>query len=257
MGARGWIAGVLALCATAGAEPKPTVVDIKPFRDHLLVFQDAAGGTYVVDNTSDSKVFYGTGKQLYAQETSGRSTNGDMWSISTWAPRIPGIKPASIDRRNDGSFRKSCDGKDDAGLTQITGDKAKLILDKYQFMTEFLVHRAHMLARDDSGVYYYVDRLMKVYGGKGFRVFVGKKGAMKELALTDVASDSAGEVFSTKTGDLRLSRNHEVENGADTVVWIKGEKRSPLISLNVDMNSVVIFKDLGIYKAIGTLCDNI
>ena len=35
-------------------------------------------------------------------------------------------------------------------------------------------------------------------------MFVGKKGAMKQLPLTDVASDTAGEVFATKTGDLRL-----------------------------------------------------
>ena len=34
--------------------------------------------------------------------------------------------------------------------------------------------RSHA-ARDDSGVYYYVDRIAKIYGGKGYRVFVGKK----------------------------------------------------------------------------------
>jgi len=75
-------------------------------------------------------------------------------------------------------------------------------------MTSAIVRVPHVFARDDAGVYYYVDRIAKVYGGKGFRVFVGKKGAMKQLALTDVASDSEGDVFSTKTGDLRLVRNH-------------------------------------------------
>jgi hypothetical protein len=254
-----WLIAVATLSATAAADPKATPVNIKPFRDNLLVFQDATGGTYVVDITKDArKVFYGTSaKLLYAQDIIGAGADGDAWSLNTWAPRISQMRPGAVERRPDGSFRRYCDGKDDAGLTQVTGDKAKAILDKSQFFTEFMVHRAYMLARDDSGVYYYVDRLTKDYGGKGYRVFVGKKGAMKQLPLLDTASDTAGEVFSTKTGDLRLTKNHEANIVPDTVVWIKGEKRSALISLDVDMNSTVIFKDLGIYTFLGTLCDNL
>jgi len=255
------VGSVVAICLTftavALADPKPTAVDSKPFRAELLVFKDASGGTYVVrKNDSESRLFYGTGKVLYEQRIVGRSRNGDAWSITTWAPRIPGIRPAYFERKDDGTFQKSCDGKDDAVLTQLTGDKAKAVLDGTQLMTEALVRRPHLLARDDSGVYYYVDRLAAAYGGKGFRVFAGKKGAMKQLSLTDVASDSAGEVFSTKTGDLRLSTVQE--QGTPTkATWIKGEKRTELISLDVDANSTVIFTDLGIYTFLGTLCDNI
>ena len=255
MRARGWVLGVLGLCATALADPKPEAVDIKPYKAELIVLQDAAGGTYVVRPGKDPKVFYGTAKLLYEQDVTGRSANGDAgtWSINTWAPRIPGIKPGGVMLKEDGSFERWCDNKDNAGLTQVVGDKAKAILDKYSFLTEFTVRRAHLLARDDSGVYYYVDRLTKNHGGKGFRVFVGKKGAMKQLSLTDVASDTEGEVFSTKTGDLRL--NSVASNKG--VTWIKGEKRVGLTWLDVDANSAVIFSGLGIYKFMGTLCDNI
>ncbi len=244
---------LIALCATAGADPKPSPVDIKAFRNDLLVLQDAAGGTYVVKPGADPIVFYGTGKTLYQQQTVGRAADGSKWWISTWAPRIPGIKPASLDRHEDGSYHRSCDGKDDAALTQITGDKAKAVLDKYALLSEFMVRRPHLLARDDSGVYYYIDRLQQKYGGKSFRVFVGKKGAMKAVPLTDLATDTAGEVFSTKTGDLRLVR----VNGTDTATWVKGEKRLPLVTLDVDANSPVIFSELGVYTFLGTLCDNI
>jgi hypothetical protein len=247
----------LTIATIASAEPKPTVVDIKPFRADLLVFKDASGGTYVVRHTeSESRLFFGTGKTLYEQRIVGRSRNGDAWSLNTWAPRLAGIRPAYFDRKTDGTFQKSCDGKDDAVLTQLTGDKAKAVLDGSQFMTEALLRRPHLLARDDAGIYYYIDRLAAAYGGKGYRVFVGKKGAMKQLSLTDVASDSAGEVFSTKTGDLRLSTVQE--QGVPTkAVWIKGEKRTELISLDVDANSPVIFSELGVYKFIGTLCENV
>jgi hypothetical protein len=86
-------------------------------------------------------------------------------------------------------------------------------------------------------------------------VFVGKKGAMKQMPLTDVASDSAGDVFSTRTGDLRLVRN--TESNKQTMTWVRGEKRTELVFLDTDVNSAVIFKDLGVYGFLGTLCDNV
>jgi hypothetical protein len=118
------------------------------------------------------------------------------------------------------------------------------------------VRRPYLLGRDDSGVYYYVDVIAKQYGGKGFRVFVGKKGAMKEMPLTDVASDSAGDVFATKSGDLRLVGGRGGA-GDRKVTWIRGGKRTEVIWLDLDVNSRLIFRDLGIYKFTGTICDNI
>ena len=97
--------------------------------------------------------------------------------------------------------------------------------------------------------------IRKEYGGKGYRVFVGKKGAMKQKPLTDVASDTAGDIFATKTGDLRIER--DTSEGKDTVQWVKGEKRSALVSLDVDANSALIYSDLGVYSFIGSICESI
>ncbi len=242
------------------ADPKPNSVEIKDLRDKLMVFQDKSGGTYVVyeqaEGMTSSRVWYGTGKTLYEQVVIGRSRNGDAWSVDTWAPRLAELRPASVMKNPDGTFTKWCDGKDDLALGQVTGDKAKLVIDKYSFVGPALVRRPHLFARDDAGIYYYVDRLDSAHGGKGFRVFVGKKGAMKQMSLTDVASDSAGQVFSTRTGDLRLVKTSDGETKPSTK-WVRGEKKTDLISLDVDVNSPVIFKDLGIYKFTGTLCDNI
>lgn len=274
MRARGWVvAGILGVASVASpmassvafaqpkdTEPKPSPVDIKDIRDKLLVFQDKAGGTYVVyfadDSGSTSRVWYGTGKQLYEQIVIGRSRDGDSWSVSTWAPRVAEIRPGQISKRADGTFEKTCDGKDDAVLALLTGDKAKAIISKSGFFSSALVRRPHLFARDDSGVYYYVDHLDAAHGGKGFRVFIGKKGAMKQMSLTDVASDSAGQVFSTKTGDLRLVNTAQGDTKPNTK-WIRGEKKTDLIQLDLDVNSPIIFKDLGIYKFTGTVCDNI
>ncbi|TMQ03874.1 MAG: hypothetical protein E6J90_48845 [Deltaproteobacteria bacterium] len=261
MHARGWVIGVVvagAVVSGAAADPAPKPVDIKELKAKAVVLQDAQGGTYVVFRTDDPKVFYGpNAKTVYEQVIIGSSSDGEgRWEFNTWAPRVPeGSHLGSLEHKKDGSYQKTCRGKDDAGLTELGGAKAQAILDKTAFVTMGIIRVPHLLARDDSGVYYYVDRLAKIYGGKGYRVFVGRKGAMKQMPLTDVASDSAGDVFSTKSGDLRLVRNSE--NNKETMTWVKGGKRTELVFLDTDINSVVIFKDLGIYTFLGTLCDNV
>jgi hypothetical protein len=256
MRARGWwFAALIAVPIAAFAEPKPSVVEIKSFRDQLIVLRDAQGGTYVVLPGSDSRAWYGGAKTLYEQVVLTRTSNGETgeWSLGAWAPRIATLQPGVLQRRDDGTFEKFC-GEKQVGLTQLTGDKAKQVLDKSTFMSTALTRRPHILGRDDAGIYYYVDVIRDQYGGKGYRVFVGKKGAMKELPLSDIASDTAGEVFATKTGDLRFV--HNSEDGKNTATWVHGEKRTPLIMLDTDANSAVIFKDLGVYTFTGTICDD-
>ncbi len=244
------------MASVAAAEPTPKPVDIKALKAKATVLKDAHGGTYVVFRGEDRKLFYGpTAKSLYEQIVVGSGSNGDFYDLSTWAPRLTEVRYGSFAYKDDRTYVKSCGGKDDAILTEITGDKARAILEGAAFLSSAIVHVPHLLARDDSGVYYYVDRIAKLHGGKGYRVYVGKKGAMKPMPLTDVASDSAGEVFSTKSGDLRLVRQNE--GSKDTMIWVKGEKRLELVSLDPDVNSAVIFKDLGIYTFLGTLCDNV
>jgi hypothetical protein len=248
----------------AYADPKPTAVDVKKIRDRFVVLQDSEGGSYFVFPDHDEpKIFYGIGKAYYEQLIVGSSSDGTTgaWDYALLAPRIAHAEPGSIGRRGDGTFVRVCGTQppaNEAGLTQITGDKAKQLIDKGQFMTIAMIRVPVVLARDDHGVYYYVDRLRDRFGGKGYRLFVGKKGAMKSLALDDVASDSLGDVFSTKTGDLHLVANH---NGDDSTrneaVWVRGDKRMPLAVLPPDINGPLIYRELGVYSFIGTICENI
>ncbi|HSD89920.1 MAG TPA: hypothetical protein VLB44_20455 [Kofleriaceae bacterium] len=261
MRARRWVGLAVAMWATrASAEPKPKPVDIKSFRDKAIVLQDTDGGTYVAVTGEDRHLFYGVAKKpLYAQWLIGASSDGSTgaWSLDAWAPRVAKIQPGSVIHRADGSFIRYCGDNAITPLTQVNSDKAKTILDKSQFMSSALTRRPKLLARDDSGVYYYVDMLSPEYGGNGYRVFIGKKGAMKQKPLTDIAKDSAGEIFATKTGDLRIVHAHDTANSERaTVTWVKGGKREALVSLDVDANSTVIFKDLGVYGFTGSLCEN-
>ena len=254
------IAAIVALgTRPAAAEPKPKPVEIKDIRDKLQVFSDDDGAIYVALSGRDARLWYGSAKskKLYEQVVTGRSNDGSAgtWSIAVWAPRVPNLQPGSVYRDADGTFLRHCGEDTKTVLTELTGDKAKAILDKSTFWSTAMIRRPHFLARDDTGVYYYVDVIRNEYGGKGYRVFVGKKGAMKQRPLTDIATDSAGDIFATKTGDLRIVRDTS-DTDKTAITWVKGAKRTPLVALDTDVNSILIFKELGVYGFTGSICEN-
>lgn len=71
--------------------------------------------------------------------------------------------------------------------------------------------------------------------------------------MTDVASDSEGEIFATKTGSLRLIL------GKKESAWIQGKKTSPLTLIPVEQNYRMIYTELGVYSGakLGTPCDDL
>jgi hypothetical protein len=237
----------------AMADPKPKPVDIKPIREDLLVLADPDGGIYVAYPGRDGRLWYGApkSKNLYEQIVTSKSIDGSTggWSLGVVAPRVPDIQPGVISRGSDGIYRRWCGRDLSTELTLVTGDKARTVIDKASFLSTALIRRPHMLARDDNGVYYYVDVLRKEYGGKGYRVFVGKKGAMKQRPLTDIATDSAGDVFATKTGDLRIIRATTTDSNKQEI--------TSLSFLDLDVNSPLIYRDLGIYTFIGSMCESL
>jgi len=250
---------VAALAGSALAEPKPDAkIDVAPMASKLDVFRDDTGMFFVspaasaTDKDLDKWVFYGDGKTMYQQRVIGSSTDGSHRSWIVWAPRVKGIQNASIDLTPSAMEVRCTNHKEGKkALTELAADEAKTFLAHAVFYPPLWRRTAHFLARDDDGTYYYVDQLQDQYGGKGFRVFVGPKGAMKELAMTNVVSDSAGEIFATKGGELKII------TGTDgTAVWKKGEKKLPLVVLDLWKNRYLIYRDLGIYGALGVVCDD-
>jgi hypothetical protein len=239
--------------AIAG-DPKPKPIDITPFRARLVVLEDGTGATYVVlPDGGNSRVWYGTGKTLYEQVPAGYSADGDAWDITLWAPRVPNIQPGSVQRKPDGSFHRWCGSDSDTPLKQVTADRAKTVLDHVSINSAAAIRTPYLLARDDAGTYYYVDRLRAAVGGGGYRVFVGEKGAMKQLPLSDIATDVAGDVFATPNGKVRFVHDTGERH---TAAWIHGSDKKELTLVDLDASSRLIFKDLGIYTFLGTLCDD-
>ena len=253
---------LLLVASAASADPKKTSklhapIDIRAVVDQLDVFKDDAGSVLVVPKIAALKndlqkwVFYGDAKSLYQQRIIGSSIDGDNYEWIVWSPRVQGIQQAFVTSDPNGVTIQCTAGKDGKRtLMPLPADQARKVLAKATFLPPLWERQAHFLARDDDGVYFYVDRLQDDYGGKGFRVFVGKKGALKEAAMTNVVSDSAGEIYSTKTGELKI-----IAGTDGKAYWKKAGKKTELVVLEVMQNRYVIYRDLGIYGTLGVVCD--
>lgn len=254
---------LLLVAPTAHADAKKPAnkmhapIDIRAVVDQLDVFKDDAGSVLVVPKVAALKddlaswVFYGDAKSLYQQRIIGNSIEGDKYQWSVWSPRVQGIQQAFVNS-DPNSVTITCTNRTGGQrtLTPLPPDQARKVLAKATFLPPLWERQAHFLARDDDGVYFYVDRLQADYGGKGFRVFVGRKGALKEAAMTNVVSDSAGEIYSTKTGELKI-----VAGSDGKAYWKKGGKKTELIVLEIQNNRYLIYRELGIYGALGVVCD--
>jgi hypothetical protein len=256
---------------------KPKPIDAKASADKLEVWKDDLGQFYVVPapnaftfDEAGTWVFYGDGKTMYQQRIigSGTSSKGYEWTI--WAPRVKTLQAAGLEVKAD-RLTVSCGVKDARALTQLKADEAKVFFNKAKFFPPLWQRQTRFLARDDDGIYYFVDELREEYGGQGYRVFMGAAGTMKEMPMTNVVEDSGGFIFATKGGSLkiidkageRLPRS-TAEGGAkvddnkhDTAYWVKGGKKVELTVLVPGDNRYLIYRSLGIYGSIGTVCDDL
>ena len=71
--------------------------------------------------------------------------------------------------------------------------------------------------------------------------------------MTNVVEDSGGFIFSTKGGSLKII----ADSKHDTAYWVKGGKKIELTVLVPGDNRYLIYRSLGIYGSIGTVCDDL
>jgi hypothetical protein len=248
---------------------KPTdTIDISAYRSELIVLTDDDGTVFVVrprvSGSDTGPVFVGDGKVFYEQSIIGASADGSSgtWSYATWAPRVPGNTTAQIWADANKKYSITCGQEKSTELRLLAAKEAARILTSAEFRPRLFQRRPHLLARDDDGTYYYVDIDRDERGNRasaserryqhGHRVFVGKKGAMKELPMKNVVADSEGEIYQTKRGELRI-----VTEDSKTGTWVRGRKKTPLKILDRDENRYLIFRELGVYGFIGTACEEL
>ncbi|MSP93164.1 MAG: hypothetical protein EXR79_15415 [Myxococcales bacterium] len=125
--------------------------------------------------------------------------------------------------------------------------------------------RAYALARDLTGRYFYVDTGNVPRFAMAFQLWAGPRGDMTKLPMHNVVSDSAGDIFATKTGTLRLVLDHTASLWVTSGKGGGNDKRGgtakveKLVVLPVEDNGALIYTDLGPYlgQRLGTPCDDL
>jgi hypothetical protein len=253
------------LAVIVSQAPNQEPVDVSAVKDKLLVLHDGQGHYVAVDPDAPygGNAFVGNGKVFYKLRAMGGGKMGtESWSVSCWDPRVRhgSNSPASIEMKDSGkSYEISC-GKKTTPVSPLPADEAKKLLADAKFFGFLWTRLPERLLRDDTGVYYLVDRLRTEEGNdrRDFRVYAGKRGEMKQLPLKDVVDDVKGLIFATKDGSLRLVTSTD---GKPEGKWIKGKKSVELTEVPLDNfeTARLVYMELGPYagQRLGTPCDDI
>lgn len=234
--------------------------EVKPPRDKLALVTDGKGHYVAVVpfSSDDDTLFYGDGKRFYSLPVQGGGSSGDTRFDRTFVdPRYGwGVEHQfSFNKGEDGKsdrWEVVCDKRTTALQPVADAERAKIVA-AATFESSPRDRRAYALARDDHGRYYFVDRGRTPQTEKNFRLYVGPKGNLKLQKMTNVVSDSEGDIFSTKTGSLRLIL------GKNESSWIRHKKTTPLTIVPIEDNVPMIYNELGVYsgKRLGTPCDDL
>ena len=241
--------------AKAVAALDAPAVDVTAVKDKLEILHDGKKHYVAVvpfEEGGWTNVYYGDGKTFHLQRIIGSGSTGhEAFDLTFWEPRVKARYQASLEFRS-GKYGVQCDTRK-TELSALPRAEADALIASATFHAPLWRFRAFALARDDRGTYYYVDRQREPEDSLSFRLYAGPRGAVKPLKMVNVVSDSEGQIFSTKTGDLRLVLDrHEA-------AWVKGKTRTTLVPLPIEDNAPLIYGDLGAYmgQRLGTPCDDL
>jgi hypothetical protein len=255
-----------AVLSLALAQSKPEPVDLGALRDTLLVLTDGQKHYIAVDPAMPQRddIFYSGDGKVFARvpHGSGGRSGTESWSNSFWDPRVmlTGGSPGSVWMQDSGAkYEVNC-AKKTTTLHALPADEARKLLATATFTERVWTRRAEKLLRDDTGVYFFVDRFLSKdpLDRRDFRVFVGPKGAMKQLPLKNIVDDDQGMILATKGGNLRLITGPERKLEGK---WVQGKTVTPLVEIDLDRydSGHLVYMDLGPYSGLrlGTPCDDL
>jgi hypothetical protein len=199
------------------------------------------------DNMSQS-MYLGDGKVMHRLAQGAQDS--EVWSTTS---------SGSYVRRVSKGIRVACSEVGPVIYKPVSDARRLEILDHARFEEPLWRREAFGLARDDRGIYYFVDHLQEEFGGKDFKVYIGPRGQLRETTLLDVVDDSHGTIFATKSGKLRLILTVDLPGEQEVIEssWIARKKIKKLMVLPIRNNKALIYQDLGVYDGeyFGTPCE--
>jgi len=236
------------------ALPSEPAIDISEVKTKLQILTDGKGHYLAVNPQGEVRkhLYYGDGERFRALRVRGGGREGEVaWNRSFWEPRVDAPWKGSVGFRQ-GKYKLQC-GSRATELSPLPADEQAKMIERATFHGPLWKYEAYALVRDEKGTYYYVDRPREPENNKAFRLFAGPRGSLKPIKLTNVVSDSEGDIFVTPKGDLRLVLDRK------RPVWVAAKKETELVKLPIEDNLILIYGDLGVYagQRLGTPCDDL
>ena len=260
------LAGALLVALPAGAQPvarsarSADEIDVSKLKPDMVVLQDGHGHYLALLAMREmSMTFYGDGRTFHQLRIFNSYSDGSAGTSSRrfWSPIS-----TDADIILDAGSRWSVHCSDRVTpLVPLDPEQTREMLASARFKKPFWKRQAQTLARDERGIYYYVDRIRDDRPAaererdpnppRAYRLHIGRKGRMKEQRLTDAVDDSKGLVLSTRAGDLAIDLDGK------SAVFSSGKRAGKkLVYLPVEDNAMLIYRDLGLYQKLGIPCDD-
>ena len=258
MSAARLIAVVLAVSTVAHADPAE---EIRAVRDVGLVIHDGKGH-YIAFGTADPAtpvsnmsdvIYYGDGKTFYRQPLKGAASNTFHEGQRAWEilDERMGLQLDKSKLEFDKEYKMTC-RDNETPLRVLDPKEARKLLAKATFKPVRMDRVAQMLGRDGT-TYYLVDSTRRTPTPTDWRVFVGKRGSLKQLKLKDVAADADGQVFTTSSGLLKVNAKTQAMSWEP-----KPGKQVALSSVPIERNLPLVYGELGVYtNGFGVPCDDL
>jgi hypothetical protein len=244
--------------AAVVGEPPPPAFRDEPFgniaADKLAWLTDGKGHylAYDAEALYRGPVFAGSAERLYAQRVTGGGKSGEKeWSFVFWEPRVTERWRGGFKAKGD-EYELQC-GQSAIRYEPVSGEQADRLAAKAKLLAVRWQRHAVLIARDDTGRYFFVDQAREPRGNSDYRLFVGTRGRVRHLPLDDAIVDSSSSIFISAEGRLILrSKGREQE-----AAWAVGEVEKPLTVMSLYQQAPMVYTKLGAYagQAFGTACD--
>jgi hypothetical protein len=196
-----------------------------------------------------AEVYFGDGKTLYRQPLMSYENKKQEEWIGLLDPR--GIHVATL-KRVGSTYTLACALSGTSAPSRIIelGEPQPTKLAKKTVIHEQLPgFEPYLLARAPVGTtYYYLDRpRTDAHDSEEFRLFIGKRGALKRVPIKEVARDTASDVFVTAKGTLIIANAKEKDVLPTVTFGPTAKKQTALTPVPAYPNRTLIYGDLGVY----------
>lgn len=243
------------LASPAVEEPLPLAAEV---RATLQVATDGKGHylAFVPLGGMDAPLLAGSAEALHAQYVGGGGSSGtEQFSLNFWDPRTHRGAEAELDFHG-GAYALTC-GAQTIAFTRLPPAQERAFLAKAKLLAPRWRRQAVALGRDDDGTYYFVDGPRDARAEEDLHLFIGRKGHVAPVKVTEVLRDGGRLLVESEAGTLSLPTGDSEQERRNPGQFRSAAGTKAVTALDLWQQRAMIYTALGAYagERLGTACD--